>query len=54
MKSEAIADILMQLFSFGITFIRHAQFISKFQINRTNSVANLTAQSCKYCAHHIL
>ncbi|KAK9512259.1 hypothetical protein O3M35_000727 [Rhynocoris fuscipes] len=27
--------------------------ILKFQINRTNNVANTTAQSCEFCVHHI-
>ncbi|KAK9506317.1 hypothetical protein O3M35_008274 [Rhynocoris fuscipes] len=29
------------------------QIILKFQINRTYSVANRTAQSCKFFVHHI-
>ncbi|KAK9499918.1 hypothetical protein O3M35_002855 [Rhynocoris fuscipes] len=26
----------------------------KFQINRTNSIANRTVQTCEFCVHHIL
>ncbi|KAK9512517.1 hypothetical protein O3M35_000920 [Rhynocoris fuscipes] len=29
------------------------QILSKFQVYRTNSVVNRTAQSCKFCGHHI-
>ncbi|KAK9507895.1 hypothetical protein O3M35_007659 [Rhynocoris fuscipes] len=31
---------------------RYEQIISKFEINRTNSIANRTDQSCKFCVHH--
>ncbi|KAK9508955.1 hypothetical protein O3M35_006384 [Rhynocoris fuscipes] len=33
--------------------LRDEQIISKFQINRTISVANTKAQSCKFCILHI-
>ncbi|KAK9503210.1 hypothetical protein O3M35_011828 [Rhynocoris fuscipes] len=49
---KTISDILMQLFR--LIYHSVAQIISKFQINRTNSVANRTVQSCQFCIHHIL
>ncbi|KAK9509133.1 hypothetical protein O3M35_006515 [Rhynocoris fuscipes] len=40
--------------NFYIRTISLILITSKFQINRTNNVANRTAQSCKFCVHHIL
>ncbi|KAK9512127.1 hypothetical protein O3M35_000623 [Rhynocoris fuscipes] len=48
-----ISNILMHFyFVFGTTW--QCQIVSKFQVNRTNSVANRTSQSCEFCVHHIL
>ncbi|KAK9503721.1 hypothetical protein O3M35_010223 [Rhynocoris fuscipes] len=55
-KLWSISQKLFQIFCCNFLHsvqLQDAQIILKFQINRTNSVANTTAQSFEFCVHHI-